>query len=42
VMSVTPVIPEVPFGTVIASLSMIVAMVGFVGFRRFRPKLQQQ
>jgi len=42
VMSVTPVIPEVPFGTVVASLSMIVALVGFVGFRRFRLKLQLQ
>lgn len=32
------VIPEVPFGTVIALVSMVVATVGFVGFKRFRPK----
>jgi hypothetical protein len=34
------VIPEVPFGTIIACLSMIAALAGFAGFRRFRPKLQ--
>jgi hypothetical protein len=36
------VVPEVPFGTIIACLSMLIALVWFAGFRRFRPKFQQQ
>lgn len=36
------VIPEVPFGTVMTFLSMIVALVSFVGFKRFRPKFRPQ
>jgi len=36
------VIPEVPFGTAMTFLSMIVALVGFAGLRRFRPKLKLQ
>jgi hypothetical protein len=34
------VIPEVPFGTAVSSLSMLIALVGFLSYRRFRPKLQ--
>lgn len=34
------VIPEVPLGTAIASLSMIIAVAGFAAIKRFRPKLQ--
>ena len=34
------VIPEVPLGTVMAILSMFIALVGFVGFKRFRLKLR--
>jgi len=33
-----PVIPEVPFGTVVSFLSMFAVLAGFVGVRRFRPK----
>lgn len=36
------VIPEVPFGTVMISLSMFIALVGFLGFKRFRPKFRLQ
>jgi hypothetical protein len=34
------VIPEVPLGTAIASLSMIIALVGFATIKRLRPKFQ--
>lgn len=34
-----PVIPEVPFGTIVSFLSMFIVLGGFVGIRRFRPKL---
>ena len=34
------VIPEVPFGTVMVLLSMFVALVAFVGVKRFRYKRQ--
>ena len=34
------VIPEVPFGTVVASFSMIAGVVGFAGFKHFRIKRQ--
>lgn len=30
------VIPEVPFGTILSGLSMLIAFVSFVGFKRFR------
>jgi len=33
-----PVIPEVPFGTAMTLVSMFIALIGFVGFKRFRPK----
>lgn len=36
------VVPEVPLGTLIAFSSMFIALVGFVGFKRFRPKLRLQ
>jgi len=36
------VIPEVPFGTIMTLFSMIIAFVGFLGFKRFRPKFPQQ
>ena len=36
------VIPEVPFGTAMTVLSMLIAMVGFVGLKRFRPKFRLQ
>lgn len=32
------VIPEVPFGTAMAFLSMFIALVGFLKFKRFRPQ----
>lgn len=32
------VVPEVPFGTVVALIGMMAAVVGFAGFNRFRPK----
>lgn len=35
------VIPEVPFGTIVASISMIAALAGFAGFQRYRMKLQR-
>ena len=35
------VIPEVPFGTVMVSLSMFVAAASFVGVKRFRHKTQK-
>jgi ABC-type amino acid transport substrate-binding protein len=38
--TVEHVIPEVPFGTIMASLGMIIALAGFLGFKRFRPKFQ--
>ena len=34
------VIPEVPFGTVITSISMIVGAIGFAGYKRFHYKLK--
>jgi len=36
------VIPEVPFGTVMSFVSMCIALVGFMGFKRFRPKFRPQ
>ncbi|HKZ93006.1 MAG TPA: hypothetical protein VJ249_00295 [Candidatus Bathyarchaeia archaeon] len=36
------VIPEVPFGTAMTFLSMFIAFVGFLGFKRLRPKIQLQ
>jgi hypothetical protein len=36
------VVPEVPFGVAMAFLSMIIALVGFAGFKRFRPKIRLQ
>ena len=36
------VIPEVPFGTAMTLLSMIFALIGFLGFKRFRPKFPLQ
>lgn len=30
------VIPEVPLGTILSSVSMLIAFLGFVGFKRFR------
>lgn len=36
------VIPELPFGTILATLSMFVALIGFVWFKRFRPKRRLQ
>jgi len=38
----TPVIPEVPFGTAMIFLSMFIALAGFAGFKRFRPKFRPQ
>jgi hypothetical protein len=38
----TNVIPEVPFGTVMIFVCILIALVGFAGFKRFRPKLQPQ
>lgn len=35
------VIPEVPFGTILSFLSMFIALVGFVGFKRFRPQKER-
>ena len=32
------VIPELPLGTILASLSMFGALVGYVGFKRYRKK----
>lgn len=32
------VIPEVPLGTILSSVSMLIAFIGFVGFNRFRYK----
>jgi hypothetical protein len=32
------VIPEVPLGTIVAALSMFVALIGYVGFKRHRTK----
>jgi subtilase family serine protease len=32
------VVPELPLGTILASLSMFIALVGYVGFRRYRTK----
>ena len=32
------VIPEVPFGTAMTFLGMFIALIGFAGFKRFRPK----
>jgi hypothetical protein len=32
------VIPELPLGTILAAISMFVALIGFVWFKRFRPK----
>jgi len=39
---VTPVIPEVPLGTVMSFFSMSIALLGFVGFKRFRSKFRPQ
>ncbi|HKZ93706.1 MAG TPA: S8 family serine peptidase [Candidatus Bathyarchaeia archaeon] len=36
------VVPEVPFGTAMTFLSMLTALVGFIGFKRFRPKTRLQ
>jgi len=36
------VIPEVPFGTIMTLLSMITALLGFLGIKRFRPKFRLQ
>jgi serine/threonine-protein kinase len=35
-------IPEAPFGTAVACISMLIALAGFTWFRRFRPKLHLQ
>jgi len=32
------VVPELPLGTVLASLSMFGALIGYVGFKRHRTK----
>jgi subtilase family serine protease len=32
------VVPEVPLGTIVAALSMFIAMIGYVGFKRYRTK----
>jgi uncharacterized repeat protein (TIGR02543 family) len=32
------VIPELPLGTILASLSMFIALIGYVGFKRYRTK----
>ena len=32
------VIPEVPLGTIVAALSMFIALIGYVGFKRYRTK----
>jgi hypothetical protein len=39
-LSVTPVIPEVPLGTIMISFSMIIALAGYVGIKRFRLRLR--
>jgi len=36
------VVPEVPFGTAMTFLSMLIALVGFLGFKCFRPKFRLQ
>jgi PKD repeat protein len=33
------VIPEVPFGTIMAFVSMFIVLAGFIGFKRFKPRL---
>ena len=32
------VVPEVPLGTIVAALSMFLALIGYVGFKRYRTK----
>jgi len=32
------VVPELPLGTILASLSMFGALIGYVGFKRYRTK----
>jgi uncharacterized repeat protein (TIGR02543 family) len=32
------VVPEVPLGTIVAALSMFIALIGYVGFKRYRTK----
>lgn len=34
------VIPEVPFGTLMTFVSMFIALIGFIGFKNFRPKFR--
>jgi hypothetical protein len=36
----SPVIPEAPFGTIMLTITMLIAFLGIVGFRRFRTNLQ--
>jgi len=38
----TGVIAEVPFGTILASTAMLIALIGFVGFKHFRPRFRLQ
>lgn len=38
--TISPVIPEVPFGTIMGLVSMCVAVAGFVAYKRFRPKFR--